>query len=478
MNYMKPFFCLAISLMIAGILEGQSVQTINFKDYFENKTMRVDYFHSGTATKEHFAIDRILKDGTWSGSMTQLTDDPDRGLYFFEVRDFGTGKILYSRGFASIFGEWQTTEEAATGWGTFHESVRFPFPLKPVKIIFSKRDALNRFKIIWETEIDPASRVVNPAENPKKYNVFTVFENGPSASKVDIAILGDGYTAEQMGKYHNDAERLTKSLFEVEPFKSHKKDFNVRAVDTPSEIEGVNKPHTGVFKRTPLSVSYGAFDSERYALAFDNRNIRDVAATVPYDFTIILINEQTYGGGGIHQLYSTVAVDNKFSEYIFVHEFGHHFAALADEYYTSDVSYQPAEIKVEPWEPNITALLDKENLKWKNLVDKSTPVPTPWEKEKHDQYSFEIQKERRELRAKNVPESEMEALFEREKKELTALLGNMPYSGKVGAFEGAGYMQYGLYRPYADCIMFTRNKQQFCPVCRDAISRVIEQYTK
>jgi hypothetical protein len=281
-----------------------------------------------------------------------------------------------------------------------------------------------------------------------------------------------------MKKYHDDAERLTKSLFEVEPFKSHKNDFNVRAVDTPSEVSGVNKPHPGVFKRTPLSVSYGAFDSERYALAFDNRTIRDVAAPVPYDFMFILINEQTYGGGGIYQLYSTVAVDNKFSDYIFVHEFGHHFAALADEYYTSDVSYQPAEIKVEPWEPNITALLDKENLKWKNLVAKSTPVPTPWEKEKHDKYSFEIQKERRELREKKVPETEMEALFEREKKELTVLLDNMEYSGKVGAFEGGGYMQYGLYRPYADCIMFTRNKQQFCPVCRDAVSKVIEQYIK
>jgi hypothetical protein len=350
--------------------------------------------------------------------------------------------------------------------------------LKPVKLIISKRDPVNRFAKIWETEIDPASHIVNPAENLKKYNVFSVLENGPATNKVDVVILGDGYTADQMKKYHDDAARLTKSLFDVEPFKSHKKDFNVRAVETPSEVSGVNKPHPGVFKRTPLSVSYGAFDSERYALAFDNRTIRDVAATVPYDFMFILINEQTYGGGGIYQLYSTVAVDNKFSDYIFVHEFGHHFAALADEYYTSDVSYQPSEIKVEPWEPNITALLDKDNLKWKNLIDKSTPIPTPWDKEKHDNFSFEIQKQRKELRANKVPESEMEALFEREKKELIIILDNMQYSGKVGAFEGGGYMQYGLYRPYADCIMFTRNKQQFCPVCRNAISKVIEQYTK
>ncbi len=249
------------------------------------------------------------------------------------------------------------------------------------------------------------------------------------------------------------------------------------AVETPSEISGVNRPHPGIFKRTPLSVSYSSFDSERYALAYDNRTIRDVAAQVPYDFMFILVNEETYGGGGIYNLYSTVAVDNKFSGYIFVHEFGHSFAALADEYYTSSVSYDMGEITVEPWESNITALLDKDNLKWKDLVDASTPLPTPWDKEKYDEFSYNIQKERKALRAKKVPEAEVEALFEREKSESASILDNMLYTGKVGAFEGGGYMQYGLYRPYADCIMFTRNKQQFCPVCQDAISKVINQYT-
>ncbi|MCD4735134.1 MAG: M64 family metallopeptidase, partial [Bacteroidales bacterium] len=174
----------------------------------------------------------------------------------------------------------------------------------------------------------------------------------------------------------------------------------------------------------------------------------------------------------------TVAADNKFAEYIFVHEFGHHFAALADEYYTSSVSYEISEIEVEPWEANISALLDPENVKWKDLVNAETPVPTPWDKEKYDQFSYAIQKERKELRAAKVPEEEIEALFEREKKESSKILDNMQYCGKVGAFEGAGYKQYGLYRSYSDCIMFTRNKQAFCPVCRDAISDVIDQYTK
>ncbi|MCB0806109.1 MAG: peptidase M64, partial [Bacteroidales bacterium] len=213
-------------------------------------------------------------------------------------------------------------------WGTFHESVRFPWPLKPVKLTLKKRNDQNNFETIWETEIDPASRMVNPAEYESGLKTYTVLSNGNPNQKVDIVILGDGYLDDEINKFHADANHMADALFEVEPFKSHKSDFNIRCVDTPSPVSGVNRPHPGIFKRTPLSVSYSAFDSERYALAYDNRTIRDVASAVPYEFMFILINEETYGGGGIYNLYSTVAVDNTFSEYIFVHEFGHHFAAL------------------------------------------------------------------------------------------------------------------------------------------------------
>ena len=467
-----------IFVFILFFYKVQSQDNVPFKAFFEDKTMRVDYFHTGTATEEHFAVDRILNDGIWSGSKTVLLDELNRGLYYFEVADSESGELLYSRGFSSIFGEWQTIPEATEQWGTFHESIRFPWPLKPVKVIMKKRDANNKFTQIWDFDINPASRSVNPAELTPVYKTFDYMINGPAEEKVDIVILGDGYSEQEMEKFYNDVERLAGELFEVEPFKSRRLDFNVRAVQTPSEVSGVNRPHPGVFKRTPLSVSYSSFDSERYALAYDNRMIRDVASTVPYEFMYILINEQTYGGGGIYRLYCTVAADNKFSDYIFVHEFGHHFAGLADEYYTSDVSYQPEEITVEPYEPNITALLDKDNLKWKELVESGTPLPTPWQKEKYDEFSYNIQKERKALRAEKVPEVEVEALFERERKESSAILDNMKYTGKVGAFEGGGYLQYGLYRPYADCIMFTRNKQKFCPVCQKAISDVIDQYTK
>jgi hypothetical protein len=447
--------------------------------FFSDQTMRVDYFHTGTAAEEHFMVDRILNDGQWAGSKTILLDDLNRGLYFYEVTDAQSGQQIYSRGFASIFGEWQTIGEAKESWGTFHESVRFPWPKMPVVLTIIKRNDKNEFTNLWSTTIDPASRKVNPAEYSSPYLSWNYIDNGNPNQKVDIVILGDGYAKNEMEKFRSDVERLTDELFKVEPYKSRRNDFNVWAVETPAAESGVNKPHPGVFKRTPLSMSYSAFDSERYALAYDNRTIRDVAASVPYDYMFILINEKTYGGGGIFNLYSTVAVDNKFSDYVFVHEFGHSFAALADEYYTSDVSYEtPPEITMEPWEPNVTALLDKENLKWGDLVETGTPIPTPWDKLEFDEFSYEIQTERRALRAAKVPESEVEELFLREKKELMDMIDDMEYKNTVGAFEGGNYMQYGIYRSSIDCIMFTRNQQVFCPACQKAISEVIDQYSR
>jgi len=463
-------------LALGMYMLSYSQQNYAYNHYFTGQTMRVDYFHTGTATEEHFSLDRFLNDGAWAGSETVLTDKLNRGLYFFRITDTLTNTLLYSRGFASVFGEWQSIGDP--GWGTFHESLRFPWPKLPVKLTIEKRDAKNNFVAIWSLNIDPKARVVNPSVLKSPYKTFPYIENGKTSNHVDIVILGDGYTSAEMDKFHKDMVTLTDELFTVEPFKSRKTDFNVRAVETPSATSGVNKPHPGVFNRTPLSMSYGAFDSERYALSYDNRTIRDVAASVPYDYMFILINDRTYGGGGIFNLYSTVAADNKFSRYIFVHEFGHCFAALADEYYTSDVSYQASKITVEPWEPNVTALLDPANLKWKDLVKPGTPIPTPWEKTEFDKFSFGIQKERRTLRAANVPESDMEALFEREKKTSLNMFGKNKYKDVTGAFEGGNYMQFGLYRSALDCIMFTRNKQAFCPACTKAISEVIDMYSR
>lgn len=482
MTMKKKFFyifCLGVMMTIPFTrIQGAGNDNVLFPDYFEDKTMRLDYFHSGNSDREHFAVDQIVSDGKWAGSKTGLIDDLNLGLYRFEIIAKEGGELLFSEGFASIFGEWQTTGEAKNEWGAFHESIRFPWPKKTVKIVMKKRDSQNQFVEIWKTEIDPGSRRVNPADLIQANNIFTILENGPADKKVDIVVLGDGYTKEEMAKFRSDSQRLIEAFFSVEPYKSRKSDFNVRAVETPAPVSGVSRPHFGVFKRTPLSVHYSSFDSERYALTYDNRTVRDVASAVPYEFMVILMNERTYGGGGIYRLYATLAADNAFADYLIIHEFGHHFAALADEYYTSDVSYElDNKITVEPWEPNITALLDKDHLKWQDLVKPGVPIPTPWDKETFEAYSMSIQKERQHLRDIKAKEEEMEALFQKEKKEEAKMFSKMKYAGKAGAFEGASYLPKGLYRSAINCIMFTRDLT-FCPVCQRSISRVIDRYTR
>jgi hypothetical protein len=304
--------------------------------------------------------------------------------------------------------------------------------------------------------------------------VIAIQKMGEPETKVDFLILGDGYTASETKKFEADARRMTEALFATSPFKEHRNDFNVWAICPPAQESGISRPSTGVHRASPLGATYDAFGSERYVLTFDNRAVRETAAFAPYEFIEIIANNRTYGGGGIFNLYSTVAVDNAWANYVFVHEFGHHFAGLADEYYTSSVAYSTGKERVEPWEPNATALLDG-NLKWKNLVSADTPIPTPWNKQAFEEYSLAIQKRRGELRRTKRPESEMEALFAEELKHEQKMFAKEKYWGKVGAFEGAIYESKGYYRPEVDCIMFTRTNH-FCAVCRRAIERIIEQY--
>jgi hypothetical protein len=289
-------------------------------------------------------------------------------------------------------------------------------------------------------------------------------------------LLGEGYTAEQMPKFHADVQRLVERLFQTEPFKSRRSDFNVWAIDLPADRPGVNRPHVGEFRRTPISAQYNIFDSERYLLTFDNRRLRDVLSAAPYEFVEILVNEEQYGGGGIFNFQATTAVDTEFADYVFVHEFGHHFAGLADEYYTSSVAYETGAAEhPEPWEPNVTALRDPDRLKWGDLVSDDTPVPTPWDKERYEQHARSIQARRAELIRRGAPAEEFDALFREQREIERELLHSMTYSDRVGAFEGAAYEAHGLYRSETDCIMFTRT-DYFCHVCRRAIERVIDLY--
>ncbi|HEX8686819.1 MAG TPA: IgA Peptidase M64, partial [Pyrinomonadaceae bacterium] len=442
------------------------------------RTMRLDYYHTGDASGEVFSLDRVVVEPLpWPGNPRRAVDDTNLGKYLFEVRDGATGRVLFSRGFSSIYGEWETTDEAKTLRRTFHESLRFPAPDSPVRVSLKKRDAKNAFREVWVVGLDPKDIFIDRSTPKPPAPLVEIRRSGDPAAKVDFLIIGDGYTAAESAKFERDARRMTEVLFATSPFREHRDDFNVWGLCPPAAESGVSRPSTGVYRDSPLGASYDAFGSERYVLTFDNRALRRAASFAPYEFVEILVNNRTYGGGGIHNLYSTVAVDNAWANYVFVHEFGHHFAGLADEYYTSAVAYAPAAERVEPWEPNVTALLDPARLKWRDLVAKDTPVPTPWEKENFEAYSRDIQQRRRQIRSERKPEEEMEALFREELRHEQQMFGREKYARRVGAFEGANYEARGFYRPEVDCIMFSRT-DHFCAVCRRAIERVIDLYAR
>jgi IgA Peptidase M64/Peptidase M64 N-terminus len=440
-------------------------------------TMRLDYYHTGTASQETFSVDRIVIEPLpWPGNPKKNIDETNLGKYMFEVRDRATNRLLYSRGFASIYGEWETTDEAKNASRSFSESLRFPQPDNPVQVVLKKRDSNNAFREMWSTIIDPKDMFVDSSRPPSPGPLIEIQKKGDSADKVDLLLLGDGYTSAERSKFEADARRLIEILFATSPFKERRNDFNVWGLCPPAAESGISRPSTGVHRRSPLGASYDAFGSERYILTFENRALRDIASFAPYEFVEIITNSRTYGGGGIYGLYSTVAADSEQAPYVFVHEFGHHFAGLADEYYTSPVAYLPPSVKVEPWEPNVTALLDPKNLKWKAVLSPGTPLPTPWAKETFEEHSREFGERRAKIRAENRPESEMERLFRDNREFEVTLFAREKYAGKVGAFEGAMYEAKGYYRPEIDCIMFTRSPL-FCAVCRHAIEIIIDLYT-
>ncbi len=459
------------------LISFNSYSDVNFSKYFKDQTMRLDYYHTGTATEEHFSLDQMVNDGIWAGSKTQLIDELELGKYLFEIQEPSSGEVLYSRGYSSIYGEWETTPEAKEEWGVFHESLRFPWPKQQVKVVIYKRNEQQNFDPIWSYTLDPEHGKVNKSELNNPYDVYDVVENGDPHNKVDIVVLSEGYTKEEMDEFRKDADKFAEALLSTEPFASRKEDFNIRAVEVPAPNSGLNHPQQDIYNRSALSVTYGAFGSERYALGYDNRKIRDAASTVPYEYTAIIMNDSIYGGGGIYNLYITAAADNAFHDYLFVHEFGHHFASLADEYYTSATAYEMGSDVIEPYELNVTTHTEKDKIKWGDMIDEDTPLPTPWGKEKFDKHSNKIQEKREKLRNQKADEKTMEKLFKKQREWEENYLSNIEYAGEVGAYEGAMYHSKGIYRSEPSCIMFIRT-DNFCTACQRAINLVIDQSTK
>ena len=441
-------------------------------------TLRVDWFHAGDRAQELFTLDAQVREPLpWPGNPARPLDDTGLGGWLFEVRDAATGALLYSRGYATLFSEWVTTDEAKARARTFHESARFPDPGRPYRLLVRQRTASGELSTRWEVALDPASPQVRSALPPPPARPFPLQKSGPPPEKVDLLLLGDGYTAREAGRFERDARRLLEALFAHAPFSTRRADFNAWALLLPAPPPGgISRPSSGLQRHSPLGTTYDAFGAERYILSFDNRALRDAAAHVPYEFVVVVANAETYGGGGVFNLYSTVAARSAWSGYLFVHEFGHAFAGLADEYFTADPLYAVDPARPEPWERNVTTR--PQAPKWRAVLDAKAPLPTPWDRAGHEARARGYQESRRKIRAEGRPEREMDALFLAQRAaEETALQGE-PWAGRVGAFEGAHYNPAGYYRAEVDCVMFSRNRVPFCSACRAALDDVMDLYAR
>ncbi len=405
-------------------------QEIVFDNYFFNKSMRVDYSHVGNSQKEEIFLNEIKDEPFWGGSQINLIDTFFYGNFMVKIIDKKTNKLIYSRGSDNLFKEWQTTTEAKTTNKSFYEVATFPYPKNEIIFKIDRRDKKGTYFNLFSVEIDPQSKFVKK-EKSANYKTFEILKNGDSKNKVDIAFIFDGYTKLETQKLYADAKRFANYLFTYSPFKENKTKFNIWGVEVISNESGTDIPGQNIWKQTAINSNFWTFDSERYLTTSDIKNLRDAASLVPYDQIYVIVNSEMYGGGGIYNFWSVCSADNEYAKYVFLHEFGHAFGGLADEYVDNGLSDEFYPKGVEPWEPNITNLVNFDK-KWKNMIDKTIPQPTPETNE---------------------------------------------YANSIGLYEGAGYMAKGFYRPYQKCEMKSLGVG-YCPVCEKSILQIIEFYTK
>lgn len=414
-------------MLIPLLSSGQT----DFNKYFLEKSFRFDFMIGGNATEARVYPGEMKQEPFWAGSQTNLKDTFHYGSYRFRIFDFESGKMIFSKGFSTLFQEWQTTPEAKVKDKMFYQCLLFPYPRQRVRLEIDSRMWTGEFKTIYKTNINPDDYFILK-ESPLHYKTQIILENGDAGKKVDLVILAEGYKEEEMDKFFSDAKRVTGYLFSEEPFKSSRNKFNVTAILTPSVDSGTDIPGEGIYRNTIFNSTFYTFDIDRYLTTDNIKAIHDAAASVPYDHIYVLVNTERYGGGGIYNFLNICSSDHRLTREVFIHEFGHGFAGLGDEYYSSSVAYENFyNTKVEPWEPNLTTLVDF-NSKWISLVHDSIPVPTP-----------RVEK----------------------------------YLNSVGVFEGGGYQAKDIYSPSIDCRMKSNDATGFCPVCTGAIQRMIEYYS-
>jgi hypothetical protein len=421
-----------ILIFILLILSASLSAQRSFDNYFFDKVLRFDFMFSGNNRKTEVHPMGMKQEPNWAGSKTSLIDPFNYGNFRYEIFDDSTNVLIYSKGFSSLYQEWQTTEEAKKITRSFYEVATMPYPKNKIRMLISARKRDGSFESLYETKIDPSDYFIRK-EKPVNVGTSEICKAGDPANSVDIAFIAEGYREEEMVKFHEDVKKMSDVLFSEKPFADYKNRFNIWAVDAVSQDSGTDVPGEGIYANTALNSSFYTFNLDRYLTTQDIKSVNDYAAAVPHDAIVVLINSTRYGGGGVYNYYSGTTADNSLSKIVFIHEFGHGFAGLADEYYNSTVAYDEFyPLNVEPWEPNITTMVDF-NSKWKKDIGVGIPVPTPSE----DKF-------------KNV----------------------------TGAFEGGGYSAKGIYRPEMDCRMKSNGPKGYCTVCRNAVKEMIEFYIK
>ena len=423
---MKLILTLFTCLFVTGCAYAQ-----NFSDYFTNKTLRIDYLFTGNADKQSISLDELSELPVWAGRRHHLSELPLEGNGQIVMRDVASGKVIYTTSFSSLFQEWLETDEAKEVTKGFENTFLLPYPKQPVEVevtLYSPRKKrLATYKhIVRPDDILIHKRGVSHV-TPHRY----MLQSGNEKDCIDVAILAEGYTEKEMDIFYQDAQRTCESLFSYEPFRSMKGKFNIVAVASPSTDSGVSVPRKNQWKQTAVHSHFDTFYSDRYLTTSRVKSIHNALAGIPYEHIIILANTDVYGGGGIYNSYTLTTAHHPMFKPVVVHEFGHSFVGLADEYfYDDDVMTDTYPLDVEPWEQNISTRVNFAS-KWKDMLPSGTPIPTPIaEKKKYP----------------------------------------------VGVYEGGGYSAKGIYRPAYDCRMKTNEYPEFCPVCQRAIRRMIEFY--
>lgn len=420
-------------LFLLCLIAVASTRAQVFADHFADKTLRVDYIFNGNASGQAICLNGLSALPTWAGRKHHLAELPLQGNGQIIMRNAASGKTIYTTSFSSLFQEWLETDEARNVTKGFENTFLLPYPLQPVEIEITLLDPRRNVRASMKHIVHPNDVLIEQKGNshitPHKY----LLHNDSPEKCIDVAILAEGYTLQEIQIFYEDADIACKSIFDHEPFKSMKKRFNVVAVASPSTDSGVSVPRLNEWKHTAFGSHFSTFYSDRYLTTSRVKAIHDALAGIPYEHIIILANTEEYGGGGIYNSYTLTTAHHPMFRPVVVHEFGHSFGGLADEYfYDNDVMTDTYPLDIEPWEQNISTQVDFA-AKWKDMLSENTPVPTPAEV------------------SENYP---------------------------TGVYEGGGYSAKGIFRPAENCRMRTNEYPAFCPVCQRALRRIIEFYTE